>query len=340
MDLQNPKTILIVQIGKIGDMILTTPLFPEIKKIYPDSKLIVLASSLNKDIPLNHKSVDEVVVYKKNILGNIFLLNSSLKNIDLWIDPKDNYSGTSEILLKLFKPKNSLGFNSEKKVFDVSLREFQSGSHAVEINLSPVNYLRNSKEKFNLRPSFEIPEIIQRQIESVMPANPFVKKVLINVSAGDKSRYLQKEKWNTVINRIHQTNFYCFNLIGMEEDMEIIDFILNDAMGMNIQYIHTKSIIETAEIVKRNDFIISADTSIVHLCSAFNKPLVALYPDVKWNLEKFAPLSDIQEIIISGKANSIEDIKADEIVDRFKKLVNNINSGNAESRTRVRKEDH
>ncbi|MBK8550988.1 MAG: glycosyltransferase family 9 protein [Ignavibacteria bacterium] len=324
MDLQNPKAILIVQIGKIGDMILTTPLFSEIREIYPDSKLTVLASSLNKDIPLNHRSVDEVIVYKKSLRGGMLLLSSSLRSIDLWIDTKDNFSGTSALLIKIFKPKISLGFNFEKKIFDVSLSEYQTGKHAVDINLSPVNYLRNTKEKFNLRPSFEIPEIIQKQTESVMQVNPFLKKVLINVSAGSKSRYLQKEKWNTVINRIHQTNFYCFNLIGLEEDMEIIDHILNEAMGMHVQYIHTSSIIETAEIVKRNDFVISADTSIVHLCSAFNKPIVALYPYVKWNLEKFAPLSDIQEIIISGKDNSIEDIKADEIVDRFKKLVNKI----------------
>ena len=49
------------------------------------------------------------------------------------------------------------------------------------------------------------------------------------------------------------------------------------------------------------------------------------------------PLSDKKQIVISGKENSIEDVKADEIVNAFKRL---ITGGNAESRTRVRKEDH
>jgi ADP-heptose:LPS heptosyltransferase len=322
LDLQNPKTILVVQIGKIGDMILTTPLFSEIKNIYPDSKLIVLSSTINKDIPLNHNSVDKVIVYKKNVLGTILLLNSSMRNIDLWIDTKDNFSKTSELLVKIFKPKKSLGFNFKKKVFDISLNNFQAGKHAVDINLSPINYLKDSLTKFDIRPFFEIPDDVQEKSDSVLQSNPYHEKILINVSAGNESRYLSKEKWSIIINKIHQTHLYFFNLIGMKEDMDIIDYILSESLGINIQFIQTNNIIETAAIVKKNDLVISADTSIIHICSALNKRVIALFPDVKWSKEKFAPLSDNFELIISGKANSIEDIKADEVVSRFKKLIN------------------
>lgn len=76
-------------------MILTTPLFSGIRRIFPEARLTVLSGKINKDIPLNHKSVDEVLIYKKNIFENISLLFSSLKNPDLWIDTKDNYSRTS-----------------------------------------------------------------------------------------------------------------------------------------------------------------------------------------------------------------------------------------------------
>ncbi len=305
-------------------MILTTPLFSEIKNIFPESKLIVLASSINCDIPLNHTSVDEVIVFKKNILKNITLIGSSLKNIDYWIDTKFNHSKTSELLLKIFKPKKSFGFNFEKNIFNVSLNDYKSGNHAVNINLSPVNYFKNTKDKITIRPFYEIPQSVRKTIDKHIKVKPGIKNIAVNVSAGNRSRYLQKEKWNVIINKIHQTNLYNFNLIGMEEDMEIIDYILDDAMGTRIHYLKSKSIIETSEIVRRNDIIITPDTSIVHICSAFNKPVIALYPDVKWNFEKFAPLSDKHEAIISTKANSIEDIKADEVVERFKNLESDI----------------
>lgn len=337
MELKDPKSIVVIQIGKIGDMILTTPLFSGIKKLFPDSKLTVLASKINKDIPLNHGSVDEVIVYKKNIFENILLLFSTMKNPDLWIDTKDNYSRTSELLIKYFRPKFSIGYNFEKKLFDVSLKDYQKGCHAVDINICPLHYLNKDADITELRPSFNIPGDIQKKIASVIHKNPFQKKILINLSAGDKSRYIKKEKWVKVINMIHLTGLYYFYLIGLEKDMEDADFILRNTVRDNVKYIRTENIIETAEIVRICDAVITADTSIVHICSAFNKPVVALYPDVKWNLNKFAPLSKSQEVIISENASNIFDIEADQIIKGFGKL--NI-SGNAESRTRVRKEDH
>jgi ADP-heptose:LPS heptosyltransferase len=324
LDELDSKSILVVQIGKIGDMVLTTPLFSQLKELYPGSKLTVLASSLNKDIPLNHSSVDEVKTFKKDLLSNILLLNSSLKKTDLWIDTKDNYSRTSEIFLKIFKPERSLGFNHEKKIFDISLKDYMSGKHAVDINLSAVNYLKGSVEKTNARPSFDIPADVQRKVDSVLRSSPYAKKILLNISAGDKSRYLQTGKWIDIINRIYQSNLYCFYLIGMDRDMESIDIILSQTKGLNTRFIRTRRILEASEVIRKCDAAITADTSIVHICSAFNVPVVALYPNVKWNLEKFAPLSDIQEIVVSSGPGSIDDISVDTIVEKFRTLAGSV----------------
>ncbi len=336
MDLTDPKKIIIVQIGKIGDMILTTPLFTGIKKLFPKSKLTVLAGRINKDIPLNHHSVDEVLIYKKNLTSDIFLIYSALRKADLWIDTNDNYSRTSEFLTKIFKPKLSMGFNFEKKIFDISLNEYRKGNHAVDINLSPLYHFYGSNERIFIKPEFAIPAEIQSRIESIL-SNASFKKVLINVSAGDKSRYIKNDKWVGFINMISDSSKYSFYLTGLTKDIDKINYILSNTKELNIKYVNTSNILETAELINRCDYIITADTSIVHICSVFNKPVVAVYPDVKWNLEKFLPLSDNNQIVVSGKDNSIDDVKADEIVNAFNRL---ITGGNAESRTRVRKEDH
>lgn len=337
MELKDPKSIVIVQIGKIGDMILTTPLFSGIRRIFPEAKLTVLSGKINKDIPLNHKSVDEVLIYKKNIFENVSLLFSSLKNPDLWIDTKDNYSRTSELLLKIFKPKKSIGYNFEKKLFDISLKDYQKGNHAVDINTGPLYYLNGNIDIPDRMPSFEIPESIQNKITSAIHKNPFQKNILINISAGNKSRYIKKEQWVKVINRIHQTGLFYFYLTGLEKDMDDIEYILRNTVRDNVKFIRTENIIETAALLRSCAAVITADTSIVHLCSAFDKPVVAMYPDVKWNLDKFAPLSKSNEVIVSKSAENIEDIDSERIVNSFSNLTI---SGNAESRTRVRKEDH
>jgi len=339
LDLQNPKTILTVQIGKIGDMILTTPLFSELKRLFPRSELIVLSSEINKDIPLNHNSVDKVIVFKKNLIKNSAMIKFLFKKIDVWIDTKDNYSKTSALLVKILKPKISLGYNFEHKVFKISLTEYLVGEHAVNINLSPVNYFQKRNDKLDLKPYFNIPQTILNKFESAF--NNYSKKnILVNISAGSPSRYLTKEKWHNIINRINTKGDFAFKIIGLEKDKEVINFLVKSLNDSDVKYIHTENIVETSAVVNKCDYIITADTSVVHICSAFNKPVVALFPGVKWNLNKFAPLSDYSEIILAGNKNSIEEIKPEEVVEGIFRLVDKCNSGNAESRTRVRKEDH
>lgn len=336
MDLTNPERILVVQIGKIGDMILTAPLFYELKRLFPLAKLTVLASKINKDIPLNNTFVDEVIIYKKNLL---LFPKSSLKNTDLWIDTKDNYSKTSGLLVKLFKPKLSLGFNFDKKIFDISLNEFIKGTHAADKNLTPVIYFeRNfpfikSQLVFNLKASLKNKASGQTKSDSA-------RKILINISAGTPSRYLSKDLWIDTIKKINSIELSSITLIGLRKDSKLINSVLDGLENVKITFSKTRRITDTFEIVAQSDIVISADTSIVHVCSAFNIPVIGLYPDVKWNFEKFAPLSSFNEVIISKNKNSLEGIEAGEIADAYMRLIKKITGGNAESRTRVRKEDH
>lgn len=341
MDLKNPETILVLQIGKIGDMILTTPLFSELKRLFPGSLLTVLASETNKDIPQNHHSVDKVIVFKKNIFRNFSVLKSVFGKFDIWIDTKDNFSNTGKLLLKIFKPQLSMGFLfPETKIsFNIFLSDYVSGKHAVDLNLSPVNYIENDKTKLNILPSINIPAEISNKFKYFLNLD-YKIKTLINVSAGNKSRYISMEKWIDLINKYTGIDILRFYITGIEADKDMINYIMRSSLNKNLEYIPAKSILETAEIVKRSDMVITPDTSVVHICSAFNKPVVSIYPNVNWNYEKFRPLSELNEVVFSKNENSIDDVTSDNIFEAVEIILKKITSGNAESRTRVRKEDH
>lgn len=338
MDALNPKSILVVQIGKIGDMILSTPLFAELKKLYPGSNLTVLSGRENSIIAANNFNVDKVICYTKKLSDSISMIKKLYGKIDLWIDCKNNYSRTSSLLLKLLRPRFSLGFNFGKKIFDVSLNEFMLGNHAVNINLSPVNYLSGIKEMLYIKPDFNIPgNIILKFKNAFTDENKL--NLLINISAGNPSRYFQKEKWAEIINSLNKYFKLNLYLIGIEKDKSLIEYILNNSDTGNLKYIETENILEASALIKGCDFVITPDTAIVHVCSVFNKPVIAFYPDIKWNYEKFKPLSEINEVIFSENENSLQGISNEKIIEKTKGMIERI-SGNAESRTRVRKEDH
>ncbi|MCB0727014.1 MAG: glycosyltransferase family 9 protein [Ignavibacteriae bacterium] len=321
----NPKTVLIVQIGKIGDMILTTPLFREIKKLYPDSVLSVLASELNKIIAENDHNTDKVITYKKNFQSTFQLFFSSVKNQDVWIDTKNNYSRTSSILPKIFRPKLSLGFNFSKPVFDIDLKDYQTGNHATDINLSPLKYFTDKSYSQKERiPEIDIPDSIKLKTDQFIKKDSNSANIVINISAGDESRYLQKEKWAEIILGIGKRENIKIYLIGMDRDRDIIDYLLRTTDTLKVNYIKTENILETAEVIRNSNIVISPDTSIIHICSAYNIPVIGIYPDLKWNLEKFYPLSDKKEVVVSGNKDNIADVTSAQIIKSFECLFKSV----------------
>jgi ADP-heptose:LPS heptosyltransferase len=118
--------ILIIILGRIGDMILSTPMFSAIKKKYPDSKIHVLAGRANHSIIRNNPYIDNIIVFDKTpnkLIG--ILLKLRKEHYDYLIDPKDHYSRESNLLARLINTKTKIGFNSEgKKIYDFEIPSF------------------------------------------------------------------------------------------------------------------------------------------------------------------------------------------------------------------------
>jgi ADP-heptose:LPS heptosyltransferase len=313
-----PKRILVVQVGKIGDMILTTPLFPEIKKLFPDCELFVLTSPVNNEIALRDKNVSGTIIYKKSALSVSKLLFTLRRlRFDYWIDTKDEYSSTSKTLLKLGNYDKSLGFNTKENIYDISLKEFVKGEHTVDINLSPIFYFKKDYKFKDIKPSIKILSGTSDKFHNIFKKIKS-KKILINISAGAENRYWKEEKWLELLSKID--NSFNLLLISDKKDRRLADKIIRNYKGKNLLHLIADSIFEVAEIVRNSDIIVTPDTSIVHLASCFNKPIVAMFHNVEWVIKRYAPLSNINRIILSKERNTISDIKVDTVLESLKDI--------------------
>ena len=318
------KNIIVVQIGKIGDMVLTIPLFYYLKQICPDARLTVLASSKNDEIPKNLSYVDETITFSKNILSSFFLLKSLRKrDYDILIDVNYNYSRTSERILKTLRPKHSFGMNLRKELYETDLNKISKGTHLSDITLSPVLFL-----KPEIRTDLAIPLRDQFPVTSgskEFSGNKF--KILFNISAGSKSRYWSKENWCTLIKDIlkkYGNEKYSYYITGITANEEDIDWVRKNTNQEAISFIKTYNLAHLFQVISNINLLISPDTSLVHVASLYNKPVLGLYPNVNWNLEKFKPLSELSEVVISNNHENIFDINEKEVFEKYCNLIEQI----------------
>ena len=77
MDIAAPRSILVVQLRRLGDVILTTPALEALKKKYPEAKLDFLVEAPGAEAVAGHPAIDEVLVY--DAVGALGALNWALK---------------------------------------------------------------------------------------------------------------------------------------------------------------------------------------------------------------------------------------------------------------------
>ena len=66
-NIKESKKILILKDDRIGDMIILTPVFRELKSAYPEIKISVMASSVNKDVIRYNPHIDKVYVSEASV---------------------------------------------------------------------------------------------------------------------------------------------------------------------------------------------------------------------------------------------------------------------------------
>jgi len=61
---REPGRILVICLSHLGDLVLLTPLFSNLKRQFPKAHLAALCKSAVADVPRNHPAIDEVITYE------------------------------------------------------------------------------------------------------------------------------------------------------------------------------------------------------------------------------------------------------------------------------------
>jgi len=76
----------------------------------------------------------------------------------------------------------------------------------------------------------------------------------------------------------------------------------------------TETIIDAAAIVEQLDLIITPDTSIVHIASSFDKPVVSIHENNKDSFRLWSPSSTLSKTIFAESSYGLFDYSVNDIV--------------------------
>lgn len=327
----NIKSILFLRYdGKIGDMVINTLMFREIKKRYPYIKIGVVAREGNSQIIKNNSNVDKIYIYNKNRKEIIKLAeNISKEKYDLLIDFSEMLRVNQMMLINKVKARYNMGLNREDwQLFDISYSFPEGNFHITKVYEKVLNKLGIINP--NLSYDLQFSEEDKKKVNDLLGKVNNEEKFVLNPFAASKHREINKENIKKIIECIISKENRVVFLIGEKsKEKEILEIVKE--YPNKVVYPALDTIMETAYLVKKSDWIITPDTSIVHIAAAFEKKLIAIYridnsDDNKINKDLWAPNYEngkqIFSVDLNIKAGEEPDINKFDIKE-VDKLINN-----------------
>ena len=329
------KSILFLRYdGKIGDMIVNSLMFREIKKVYPDIKIGVIARGAAIDIIKDNPNVDKIYEYYKDRKKiKDLALKIKEEKYDLLIDFSEMLRVNQMMLINLCGTRINIGLDRKDwELFDLSIesgKDFKWTEHITKRYLAYLIKLGLKKENINI--SYDIYLKDEKKYEVFFNEIKESKKLILNPYGASKHKSFSIETLENIITYLKDKDIAII-LTYFGDKYKELEFL---EKKYKYVYIPKKieSILDTAILIKKSDYVISPDTSIVHIASAFNKKMITVYPPKggKYGVDHlvWAPKSEYSRVIFcKDKIGTYDEIdintfNMEEMKEEILKLINN-----------------
>ena len=292
--------------NKLGDMIVSTISFHNLKALYPKISIGVITGSNAAEIIKNNKDVDQIYFYKRSWL-KILKLGLALRKekYDLVIDIDKEPTAQSIFLLRLIKARFTFGFNRDGyKLYNINKPYKWNSAHITKLHkavfeglkILPKNY------EFDFRYILPLPkESIKLAEKIIKPLKKEGKKIIIfNPFAASRRRCFSAKQALEIANLLPQYNIL---VIGPADKLKTF-FKGENALPTNLALVPQESALKgtimlNIALLKQADILITPDTYIVHAANAFEKQIFALYQGN--DLDVWYPLTKNYNIIVPHK---------------------------------------
>lgn len=266
--------------GKIGDMVINTIMFREIKKQYPNIKIGVVTKGGAKGVIENNLYVDKIYNYEKSSKKIKELAKEiSDEKYDLLIDFSEMLRVNQMMLINLCKARYNMGLDRKDwKLFDISVDsgvDFQWTEHITQRYLAYLLKLGLDREKVDLSYDIYLKKDNSKYnyfLNSIVEE----KKVVLNPYGASKHKSFSLETLDKIIKYLKELNIGVI-LLYFGDKYKELEVLKKDNKNLYIPK-EILDIEDSAYLISKGDFVITPDTSIVHIASALKKPNISVYP--------------------------------------------------------------
>ncbi|MBN1255244.1 MAG: glycosyltransferase family 9 protein [Deltaproteobacteria bacterium] len=278
------KSILVVRLDRIGDLVLSTPTFKAIREHFPKAKIVLLVSLYTKDIVEGNPYIDELITIDKKIgvVKKLRLIREIRdKKFDLSIALSYCFLSIMATFLsgarfRVGIDNYGLGFIFTSKIS--YLQKDSDNKHEVESTLDVVRTIGiDTKNKALYVPIDKKGELLMGEFfnNNSLSIADFI--VAIHPGARVKNRRWEPDGFAEVADYLINKYNARIILIGGAEEIDLCQKVKNFMSNNPIITTGSLSLVQLISLLEKSRLFIGNSTGPLHIAAAFGVPTIAIF---------------------------------------------------------------
>ena len=277
------NSILVIQLKRLGDVILTTPALRGLRQLYPEAHITLMLDHHSSALAQAINDVNEVWIYRRNESFNLWF-DLVRRGFDLCLDFTGN--DRSALVSFLSKAPQRIGFSFVAKratrswVYTHLVQSPVREKHTADHYLDLIQFLGDFVSEST--PSLHLPDGIERSAEKLRSQlgvpGPYI---VFHPGSARPEKYWLAGRWAKVIRHTQRRLRLPCLLTGGREPAELrhISDILTDLQDTSgiFNLAGKVDFLLSAALIREGTLFAGVDSAAAHVASAFRRPELVLF---------------------------------------------------------------
>jgi len=301
--------ILIVRTDRLGDVILTLPLLPVVRKRYPDAYIGILLKMYTGEIVTGNPYVNEIIWYddgRERVPFAAMVREIRRKKFDAVVVVSPTLRLALLMFLAGIPVRIATGYRYYSFLFNRRVYEHRKDArrHELEYNLRLLRELDCSPDgppEFTIYMSEEDEESVRRMLLS-RAIQPEDELVILHPGSGGSAREWPVRSFAELAGMFEERRRSKIIVTGIPGDEPKADAIVSGTRGAAVSMVGTLRVKQLAVLLRSADLLVANSTGPLHIAAAVGTPVVGLYPQITpMNATWWGPYGNRKRVLTPAK---------------------------------------
>jgi len=315
-------SVLVLRPDRLGDVVLSTPVYESIKKSFPHLRISVLVNQVNVSILAGNPNIEEIIPFDPKSPFTI-IRELRRRRFDVVFTLNKKFSAIASLLALVSKTKYRVGYAHDETawLYDVRVALDNQPRHESLNNLELLNHVGITQIMEPLRLYFNDDE--EKKIDRILKeSRQHPERPLLLIKPGTRvAKWGWKlENFRIVAEKLSNLQkaevFYIF----APGEETLIDQI-NEGTNIHVGRLPILSIKELALVIKKSALLFCNHTGIMHLASAVKTPVAAIFKHGE--TARWGPVHTRYVLFEERNSNTLS---PETVIENIDRLLNNTSS--------------